>query len=187
MRRVFPLFSALCRADSSLRRRVRQTIQSLEIRQAKKRSRKRGIIALFLGLVAGVLVLLALGLFYEIGFEGSLYLLFLALVFGLAGAGLAAIDRAAMRGAGSEALGFLIKTIIVGLGFVLVGFFILFGVLAQLFVKQRGALLILFLCLIAGGFAVLLVGQIIFAMRRGRTRAPSWLGRHGISGALWQS
>jgi hypothetical protein len=78
-----------------------------------------------------------------------------------------------MRGAGSEALGFLIKTIIVGLGLVLVGFFILFGVLAQLFVEQRGALLFLFLCLIAGGFAVLLVGQIIFAMRRGRTMALS--------------
>jgi len=114
---------------------------------------------------------LAIGLsaiFYEIGFGGIFWLLFLAFIFLFPGMALLQIDNATRRWAGSEGLGLFIKTIIVGMGLIFVGLFLLLGVIMEPLVEQRSVLFILFVVLIFGGFAVLLAGQIIFAMRRGR-------------------
>jgi hypothetical protein len=115
-------------------------------------------------------------IFNEIGLGGILWLLFLAGILLFPGLALLGVDRAARLWAGSEALGLLIKTIIVGIGLVLLGFFALLGFLMEPLGEQRRVLFILFAGLIFGAIAVLLAGQIIFAVRRGRTWLPPSLG-----------
>jgi hypothetical protein len=149
----------------------------------KTDSRKLGRLGFLLALVGmAIMMVLELGLsaiFNEIGIGGILWLLFLAFIFLFPGLALLGIDRATRRWAGSEALGFFVKTVIVSLGLILAGFFVLLDVIMQPLVEQRGVLFILFGGLIFGGLAVLFAGQIIFAMRRGRTRLPVGLGAMG--------